>query len=255
MKRKLALLPLMVFALSACSLTTPNNENNQTNSNPNSGETQPSSPNDAAIKILNNTTFFPEVGDEVDLSKYISFDPGFGHTLSEYTFTSKDNTVISIDGYHAVCLKRGFTAIGVTGPGINRKTEINFYVGSIAGTYKPDSSRLKNLISFTIGEADAERICAFHLSIKEGTYKNNSLIPYEGNAEMFKNGTPFLTLHFEGDGPANFSSISSYLAVLGLDASNEITDSTYGLMSYDVGLNVVSIKVIFMGEVIEFLSE
>ena len=114
MKRKIALLPLMVFALSACSLPTNNNTNQ------NQGENQPQQTeeeavNDAAVKILNNTAFFPEVGDEIDLNEYVTFDAGFGHTLSEYTFTSIDPTVISIENYHATCLKSGFTSIQVDG--------------------------------------------------------------------------------------------------------------------------------------------
>ena len=255
MKKKIALLPLMVFALSACSLPTSNEqpqENNQ--QQPEQQQTPQEAANDAAITILNNTTFFPEVGDEVDLSEYVTFDAGFGHTLSEYTFTSKDNTVISIEGYHATCLKRGYTAIAVSGPGINRKTEINFFVGSIAGTYKPDSARLRNMITFTVGETNTERMAEFQLNINQGTYKNNSVAAYSGSGSLFKNGTPFLTLTFEGAKPNSFAPISSYLSLFGINASNEITDSVYGLMSYDVEYGV-SIKTVFMGDIIEFFAQ
>ena len=242
-----------MLTLTACELPTNNGNQNQNNT-----PTEPSTPeekaNDAAITILNNTAFFPEVGDEVDLSTYVTFDAGFGHTLSEYTFTSSDPTVISIENYHATCLKSGFTSIQVEGPGINRKTVINFLVGSIAGTYKPDLSRIHDKIQFTVGEVDENRMSDFTLSIQEGNFRssNQHFDAYEGSGKMFKNGTPFLTLRFDGQGPANFSPISQYLAKLGLSLDLDIAADVYGLMSYDVEFGV-SIRTIFFGEVVEFL--
>ena len=254
MKKKLILLPLLAFTLSACGLTTnPGSENGNSTSETDGGV----KPNDVAIRLLSATAFFPEVGDEVDFNEYVTFDPGFGHTLSEYTFKSSDNTVLKIEGYHATCLKSGFATVELSGPGINRKTEIRFWVGSIAGTYKPDNRRLSSLINFTIGEVNSERMSDFTLTINEGTFRNETVKAYNGSGQLFKNGTPFLTLNFEGTRPANFSPISSYLSVLGVELDGDyaaITDSVYGLMSYDVELGV-SIRTIFMGEIVEFFAE
>ena len=188
------------------------------------------------------------------MKEFDAFDAGFGHTLSEYTFTSSDPTVISIENYHAACIKSGFATVEIAGPGINRRTFINFWVGSIAGTYKADNARLRNLITFTIGEVDENRMSDFTLSIREGTFRNNPISAYEGSGKMFKNGTPFLTLNFDGARPSNFAPVSQYLAKLGLDASQTVADDVYGLMSYDVEFGV-SIRTIFMGEVIEFIRD
>lgn len=252
MKKRFALIALLTLALSACSGLNFNNENQN-----DSGDVQQSSltPNDIALNILNSATFFPEVGDSIDLNEYISFDSSFQHTISEYTFTSNNPAVLEINGLSAKCKAHGYAAIAVTGPGINRPTEITFWVGSVAGTYIPDSARLKNLVTFTIGEVDANRVSPVHLVVKEGTYsKNVKVNAFDGEGTMFKNGTPFLQIDFPNGGPSDFAPINSYLTALGVSGDLPIPDNTYGLLSYDTAYGL-SIKTIFKGDMIEFFRQ
>ena len=255
MKKRLALLGLLALSLTACSGLNFNNNNNNNQDYSNNNQQSEVDPNDAALSFLNAATFFPEVGDAIDFNDYMFIDPGFGYTLSDYTFTSSDNSVIRVNGYSASCLKSGYAVISVTGPGINRTTEIFFWVGSFAGTYYPDNARLTNLVSITVGEADANRMSTIHFSVKEGTYRKSTLNPYEGDASALKNGTPFLQVDFADRGPKDFAPINSIIATLGVDLSsygNLIPDNIYGLLSYDPVYGL-SISTLFKGEVVEFL--
>ena len=243
--------------LTACDLNSllPSGGNNQP------AESRESSSVDVkklAFKVADFVSVFPEVGDELDMSDYVQYDAGTGYKLEDFTFESTKPDVISIANYKGQCLKEGYCGIKVGHPDLgDKKIEVGFWVGSIAGTYKPDNRRLSSLINFTIGEVNSERMSDFTLTINEGTFRNENVKAYNGSGQLFKNGTPFLTLNFEGTRPANFSPISSYLSVLGVELDGDyaaITDSVYGLMSYDVELGV-SIRTIFMGEIVEFFAE
>ena len=252
MKKRYALLALLTLAISSCSGL---NFNNSNQSNANGNEQSSLAPNDIAINILNSATFFPEVGDSIDLNEYLTFDENFQHTISEYTFKSSNPAVLELNGLSAKCKSSGYAAVAITGPGINRPTEISFWVGSIAGTYLTDSVRLKNLITFTIGEVDANRNSSVHLEIKEGTYsKNVKINAFDGQGTMFKNGTPFLQIDFPNGGPSDFAPINSYLSALGVSGDLPIPDNTYGLLSYDTAYGL-SIKTIFKGDMVEFFRQ
>ena len=250
MKRKLVLLPLCLLALTACdglSISAPDSYSYR--------PTTSYEPNDLAVRVLNAVTVFPEVGDEIDLSEYVDFDAGYEHTLGEYTFTSSDASVIKIEGYHGSCIGEGYATVGVSGPGINRPTELSFYIGSIAGNYKPDKKALNNLVSLDIGEIDENRECEFHLSVKEGKFRNRDLKPFEGEGKLIKNGSPFLQLDFAEGSSSDFSPIVDYLAILGIDTGEiEIETNAYGLLFYDLEYGV-AIKTIFMDELVEFYVE
>ena len=253
MKKRIALFALLALALSACSgLDFNNNQNNNQNNGNNNPEQQSQDPNDVALTILNSATFFPEVGDAINFNDFVTFDAGFGHTISEYSFVSSDNSVISINGYSASCLKNGPATITVTGPGINRLTEISFWVGSFAGTYLPDSSKLAGLASITVGEVNENRVSNIHFSVKSGTFRKSQLNPYEGDGAALKNGTPLLQVDFGGNAPRDFSPINNYLTTLGVSSSylTDIPANLYGYLTYDT---VLSITTIFKGEVVEFI--
>lgn len=253
MKKRFALIGLLTLALTACSGLNFNNNGNDQSNGPNQQTSL--TPNDVALNILNSATFFPEVGDKIDLNEYIQIDESFAHTINEYTFTSSNSNVIALNGLSAECKASGYAAIAITGPGINRPTEISFWVGSIAGTYVPDSVRLKDLIKITIGEVDAERKSSVHLEIKEGTYtKNVKIEAFDGVGSMYKNGTPFLQIDFPNGDPKDFAPISQYLSLLGVNADALVPSNTYGLLSYDIAYGL-SIKTIFKGDMIEFFRQ
>ena len=238
MKKKLILLPLLL-SLTACSgldlNSYLNNGNNNQNEQGSQRERTSLTPNDVAIKVLNAISIFPEVGDSIDFSEYVTFDEDFNHAISEYTFTSSNPEVIKVEGYAASCLKQGYAAISLEGPGINQPTELSFYVGSIAGTYVPDSKQIADKISFTIGEINnaEERKANFNLTIQECAYKKSNLKAYEGSGSFLK-GSPFLALDFEGDNkPSGFKPVTDYLAYFGLDADLNIQSNVYGILSAD----------------------
>lgn len=251
MKKSIALLPLMLFAISACNL---NSGSNSINNNTNNSQNGNTNTQIDVNKVLSFVTLFPEVGDEVDLSDYINDDYGFGHTLSEYTFVSSDSSVIEITNYHAVCKKGGYATVTVSGPGLDQPAIVSFWTGSIAGEYKPYYPRsLSNKMTLTIGEPNEDRVSNFSLHINEFTYKNNSIAAYDGSGTMFKNGTPFVVFDFEGAKPANFSPISEYLSLLGLGSEvTDIADNVYGYLTYDFEMETLNMKAVFCGSIIEF---
>lgn len=264
MKKSIVLLPLLVASLTACSSF--DLGGNQNNGN-GGGSKSSISPNEIAVKILNAITVFPEVGDELDFNDYVNFDAGFDHTLSEYTFTSSNPSVISIDGYHAKCEKKGYTAISVSGPGINQLTELSFYVGSLAGTYVPDTGALSSKISLELKEAEGRGAYTFDLKIKEeGRYNKREFSPAESTGTAAKELVPFLFMDFEGGAPSSFAPVSSYLESFGVtpelfgmfDATEEykqIAANVYGYMLGDPDYGV-TIKMLFNGSLVDFvLSE
>lgn len=256
MKKSIALLLLMLFAISACSLN-PSSNNNGNNNNNN----QPSNNNNGGEidvnKILSLATIFPEVGDEVDLGDYINEDYGFGHTLSEYSFVSSDSSVIEINNYKAVCKASGYATVTVSGPEIETPAVVSFWTGSIAGEYKPYyPKKLSKRMTLEIGEVNEDRVSEFTLTISEFTYNTTPISAYEGHGTMFKNGTPFVVFDFDDVPPANFSPISDYLSLLGLDPSiSDLGSNIYGYLTYDFEMETLNLKTVFCGSVIEFEVE
>ena len=254
MKKKIILLPALLLALTSCGLSFNQNDNNNNNNNNNNSKSFVLD-NDTAIKILNASTFFPEVGDEVDLTEIVSFAENYSHEISEYAFESSNPDAITIEGFHAKCVGEGYTAVKVTGPGINKDTFIYFYVGSIAGTYTPSARALRNKVTFTIGKEDENRVSEFQLHISEGVnYNRASISPYDGSGTMFKNGTPFMQLDFETSKPKSFAPITDYIASFGIadefmDDLAEFTGDVYGMLKYDEFLQFTAV---FAGELVVF---
>lgn len=251
MKKKIILLPLLALMLSACSgLDLPSRNNNQ---EPESREKSSIDYNELAVKVLNYISVFPEVGDKVDLSEYIDIDPGVGYKLSDYTFTSSNQQVIAINGYNAECKAQGYAEVSVAGPGITRETSVSFYVGSIAGTYVPDSRSLADTVSITIGEMNAaDRTCPITVKVNAGTVGKKTYTSYEATGSYVKTGLPVLMIDFDANSPRDFAPLSEYLAYLGLaDIEGfEIGSNVYGLLSADE--DGVCIKTIFSGSTQEF---
>ena len=249
--KKVLVLVAALLGLAACSLPmgSGNNSNsNNNNNNPNGNINNQDDVNDAAIKILNLITLFPEVGDKVDFSEYVTFDPGYGHTLSEYTLKSNDNSIVSVEGYKVTCLNQGHANVEISGPGIKKKTEFSIYVGSVAGTYVPDSKRIANKISFTMEDVNENREGKCHLTVLDGTYNKSNLHPFDGDGTYFKNGTPIVNVSFPEEAPKDFVSISAILASYGVSfpSSFEVLDNSFIWMDYDPEFGVY-LKVLLMG--------
>lgn len=254
MKKRLILLPLLL-SLTACSGLNFNNNQNNNNGETSTRQRSALNPNDIAINVLNSIAVFPEVGDSVDLTEYVTFDESWQHTIDEYTFTSSNPEVIKIEGYSAVCLKEGYTDIALAGPGINQDTSLSFYVGSIAGKYVPENKGLADLVSFEIGEINnnEQRISNFTLTIKEGTFKKQKLQAYNGAGTFFK-GSPFLALDFEADAPKYFKPVTDYLELFGIDADLDIDSNVYGILACDAVYGVY-IQTFFLDSSVVFFLE
>ena len=241
MKKKIVLLPLLVLALTACDGLNLNDfmgggNNNQQEAQ--SRERSSISPNDLAIKVADIVSVFPEVGDEVDMREYVTFDTGTDYKLGDFTFTSSNQEVIQIvDGYKASCIGQGYTAIAVSGPGLNTPVEISFYVGSIAGHYVPDSRALSGVISLDIVGSFTEGY-TFSLNVVSNgrQYNKRDIVSYSGNGTLIKNLSPFVPMDFNGEAPTTFEPIADYLLdLLGDDAAEfkDLTNDVYGFMAAD----------------------
>lgn len=247
MKKSLALLPLLLFAVTAC-----NNSGPVVTPETPSGDSQPGGQTDID-KLLSYVTLFPEVGDQIDLDEYATEEMD-GHSLSQYTFTSSDNNIIEIQGYKAVCKAGGYAKVTVEGPGLETPLTISFWTGSIAGEYKPYYPKsLKDKITLNIGAVNDERISEFSLHINEGSFRNTKFKEYDGAGTLFKNGSPFVVFEFDGAEPKNFSPISGYLTSLGLTGDIAgLADNVYGYLDYDFDTETLVLKTIFCGYVVEF---
>ena len=247
MKKKIVLLPLLALMLTACDLNSlmPNGGGNNNNEAPESHEKSSVSPNDIAIKVADYVSVFPEVGDKVDLGEYITFED-VKYTLDQFTFTSLNPDVISIDqqNYKANCLKDGYAAIKVSGPGLERAVEISFYVGSIAGQFVPDSRNLADVISLNVAGNFTDGY-TFNLDVvaNGNKYNKRDIVSYSGNGSLIKNISPFLPMTFESAAPSSFSPITSYLSLLvgqeNVDKFNDLTGDIYGFMVADPDYGVV----------------
>ena len=263
MKKRIVLLPLLVLALTACDglnlndLIGSNGGNNQQEAS--SRERSSVNPNDVAIKIADYVSVFPEVGDAVDLSEYIEFETGTDYKLSDFTFTSSDPSVIAIDSqlYKANCLKEGYTAITVSGKGIETPVPISFYVGSIAGNYVPDSRALSGVISLNI--AQVENNYTFDLNVVNNgkLYNKREIDDYSGSGSLIKNISPFLPLDFEQASPTNFEPIANYLLDLignGAEQFKDLTNDVYCFMVADPDAGVL-IKMRFNNTFVTLVRE
>ena len=241
MKKKIVLLPLLALMLTACDLSSLMNNGGGNNNNeaPESREKSSLSPNDVAIKVANFVSVFPEVGDKVDLGEYITFED-VKYTLDQFTFTSLNPDVISIDNvnYKAECLKDGYAAISVTGPGLERAVEISFYVGSIAGHFVPDSRNLSGVIDLNIAGNVTDGY-TFSLDVVSNGNKFNKrdIVNYNGAGSLLKNISPFLPMTFEGAAPSSFSPVGNYLIDLVgeqyVSEFKDLTNDVYGFMVAD----------------------
>ena len=229
------------MALTACDLSSLMGNNNLNNGNNEGGFSRVSiDPNDAAIKIAEFVSVFPEVGDELNMDDYIDFDTGTDYRLEQFTFESSDQSVIAIEGYHARCLKEGFTKIKVSGPGLNTPVEVTFYVGSIAGNYVPSGSKaLDGVINLNIAR-DNEGAYSFNLNIapkSEGQkYNDLAIRSYQGAGTLTKNISPFLPFNFDGDAPSSLSPVTGYVTELVPEAADqfeELGQDVYGFMIAD----------------------
>ena len=229
------------------------------NSSGTSNERFSNYPNDLAIKVANIVSVFPEVGDEVDMSEYITFNTGTNYKLGDFTFTSSNQQVIQIvDGYKASCIGQGYTAIAVSGPGLNTPVEISFYVGSIAGHYVPDSRALSGVISLDIvGSFTDGYTFTLNVTSNGRQYNKRDIVNYDGSGTLIKNLSPFVPMQFNGEAPSSFEPIANYLLdLLSEDASQfkDVTEDVYGFMSAEPEEGIL-IKMRFNNTFITLVNE
>ena len=262
MKKKIVLLPLLVLALTACDGLNLNDlmgggNNNQQEAQ--SREKSSISPNDLAIKVADIVSVFPEVGDEVDMSEYVTFDTGTDYKLGDFTFTSSNQEVIQmVNGYHASCVGQGYTTIAVSGPGLSTPVEISFYVGSIAGHYVPDSKALSGVISLDIvGSFAAGYTFTLNVTDNGRQYNKRDIVSYNGGGTLIKNLSPFVPMDFDGEAPSSFEPIANYLFdLLGEDAAEfkDITNDVYGFMAADPACDLI-FKMRFCNTFVKLVAE
>lgn len=255
MKKRFALLTaLTVLALSACNFNPYNNSNNEGNPSSNNTVQTSVSKEEQLVNVISNQTYFPEVGDQINLGDYIEIDEEVNAVASQYTFTSSNPSVVEIKGLSATCKSAGFATVTVTGPEIKQPLSLFFYTGSVAGTYVPDSSRLKDLMSIQISNKNEQGVCPIHLTVKAGNYRNKALNPFDEDGVFYKNISPLLIVDFANGKPKDFSPVTELLSVLNVELPDEIPDNVYGLLSYDEAYGV-GIKVLIRGDVIEFFAK
>ena len=248
MKKKLILLPLLALTLTACDLSSlmgGGGNNNLGDESAEPRERSSISPNDLAIKIADMFSVFPEVGDDVDMSEYVTFDTGTDYKLADFTFTSSNQSAIKIvNGYHATCVGEGYTEITVSGPGLNTPVVLSFYVGSIAGNYTPDSGALKGIVNLNIARGESGAY-TFNLNVaptaRVSTYNKRDINAYDGGGSLVKNISPFVPMQFDGAAPSNFTPVTNYLTELvgEVDEIKDLTQDVYGFMAADSFYGVV----------------
>lgn len=258
MKKKFALLlAATALMLSACNLSTSSGSDPSGDGGNTPTPVTPTDVNDTAIKILNSFTMFFDVGDSLNLSDYVTFDPGYGHVLADYKFTSSDSSVVKIVRYNASCVGQGFCSIKIEGPGINRYTALSVYVGSVAGKYIPDSSKLSKLMSIELGETNENKVGSIHLTVDSGSYHGTALQELDLYGTYAKIGIPFLTVKFESR-PRQFHSVGSLLNSYGINLKEyaDVLDDIYFMLDYFPGEGIV-LKTLFLEEqdFLEFIAE
>lgn len=238
MKKKIILLPLLLLTLTACDLSSlMGGSGNLNNRSMDSFEPRSIDPNDVAIKIADQVSVFPEVGDELDLNEYIKFED-VKYAIDQFTFESTVPGVISIDSqkYTAKCLAEGYTTIKVSGPGLNTPVEVSFYVGNIAGKYLPDSRALEGVIELNIVR-DNSGAYSFTLDIVNNgkQFNKRDIVAYNGGGTLVKNISPFVPMQFEGSAPSTLSPITSFISELGLNSADfdDLTQDVFGFMAAD----------------------
>ena len=128
MKKRLALLTaLSMLALSACNFNFSNNNNNGGDPSSNNAVQTSVSKEEQLVNVVSNQTYFPEVGDQINLGDYLEIDEEVNAVVSQYTFTSSNPSVVEIKGLSATCKSAGFATVTITGPEIKQPLSLFFY--------------------------------------------------------------------------------------------------------------------------------
>ena len=209
-----------------------------------------------AFKVVDFVSIFPEIGDELNMSDYVKFDAGTGYSLDQFTFESTQPDVISINNYHAQCLKQGYAGIKVGHPDLgDRKIEISCYVGSIAGSYTIDyPSSSKGVVKLDIEEGTA----GYNFTLKVTPNDRHNVPAYDGSGSITKNISPFLPMNFADAAPSSFETIGSFLIDLvgqeNLGEFKDLADNVYGFMAADPSDGVI-IKMRFNNQFVDLIAK
>ena len=232
------------MALTACDLNSLMGGNNGGGNNAaNEGGTSraPINLNDTAIKIADMFSIFPEVGDDLNLDDYVDFDTGSDYKLQDFTFESLNPDVISINNYHASCIKQGYAAIKISGPGLNTPVELSLYVGSIAGHYVPDSRALNGVVDLNVVQGENGYSFALNVVSNGKNFNNRPIVSSSSAGTLVKNITPFLPFVFDGAAPSSFSPITNFITDIVPEAEDikDLGEDVYGFMSADSDAGVI----------------
>ena len=258
MKKKIILLPLLALMLTACDLSSLMN-NGGGNKEPAESREKSLNVKELAFKVADFVSVFPEIGDELDMGDYVTFDAGTGYSLDQFTFESTQPDVISINNYRAVCLKKGYAGIKVGHPDLgDRKIEISCYVGSIAGTYRMDSSSFKDAIKLEIVEGTEGYNFTLDVVDNGKKFNRRDIVSYNGGGTLIKNISPFLPMNFDSAAPSSFEPIGSFLIDLvgeeNLGEFKDLTNNVYGFMAADPTEGVI-IKMRFNESFVDLIAQ
>lgn len=189
---------------------------------------------DAALRVANLTTLFLDVNDEYDFNYYLSFSDGRELHISDYTFVSTDQSVLTIENYVAKAVGEGFCYVNVSGPGLKKTYKQTVYVGSVAGNYVLDGKVGSSNVSMNLGSE------GFTLAVQEGTYHKDDIAAYNGTGTWSREAVCFLALTFNGAAPTEVRSIENALAAFGLpnDVLSQIQTNYYGRLNYEEGVGI-----------------
>ena len=212
-----------------------------------------------AFKVVDFVSIFPEIGDELNMSDYVKFDAGTGYSLDQFTFESTQPDVISINNYHAQCLKQGYAGIKVGHPDLgDRKIEISCYVGSIAGTYRMDSSSFRDAVKLEIVEGTEGYNFTLDVVNNGKKFNKRDIVDYSGGGSLTKNLSPFLPMNFADAAPSSFEPVGSFLIDLvgqeNLGEFKDLTDNVYGFMAADPTEGVI-IKMRFNESFVDLIAQ
>ena len=240
----LASVLLAATALTGCDLS------NFTPSNDSTGTYVDDNPiADTAIRIANLTTIFLNEGDEYDLNYFITFEDGSELRIADYTFTSTNTKVITIDEEYVVrAVGSGFAYVNIEGPGLKRMIQQTVWVGSIEGEYVPEKKLGSSGVTLNLNADES-----FNLTIKEGKYHKEEIAGYTGAGTYALDGLMFLCMNFTTKPTDEVKPLENALSVLDVDVS-EIQSNVYGLLQYeeDVGLKA---SILFHEELITLVNE
>ncbi len=207
---------------------------------------------DQGLKIANLTTLFLQVNDEYDFSNLIYFDEDFEFDINDYTLTSTNTNVLTVENYHVRAVGEGFCYVDITGPGIKegKSYKQTIFVGKIAGQFVNETR-----IGTSGLDATFNNDGTFSFSVKEGTYHKDPIEAYScsGNYSFDQLGFLYITDVLEGE-PKELMTLdqilSTFVSGMPLDG---VASNVYAHASFEEGVGI-KLNVYFHDQVISLIE-